>query len=175
MKWDRGMRNIHIFSEWYFTLTILAMYRTWQDIKAISKYRLSISLQMQNKMLSSWVWKKDLLVKRHKLTCLKMTDSITSVLSTSQTNSTGWSLQQNSTGKQSCSHQTSENSKDDNNQTTLSAVSHCKQNPFKSLMTAGHSSAIHIHHHKGCQKVKTQQCYHDLKNQDLLIRAYYIY
>lgn len=44
-------------------------------------------------------------------------------------------------------------SEQDKNQTTSSAVNHSRQNPFKSWLTAGHPSAVHIHHHKGCQKV----------------------
>lgn len=60
--------------------------------------------------------------------------------------------------EKSCSCRTGEKkkkkkSKQDKNQTTSSAVNHSTQNPFKSWLTAGHPSAIHIHHRKGCQKV----------------------
>lgn len=123
------------------------MYQIWQDIKLISKHRLSVSFPRQNRMFSSWVIKKDLLLKRQKLTFskwlfqsfpfIKLSGKQHSLMFTARLN---W-------------HQTGENCKHDITQTTWSAVTHCKQNPCKSLTTAGQSSTTHIHHHRGCQKV----------------------
>lgn len=131
-------------------VSVLTKYQMWQDIKLISKHRLSVSLQRQNRMFSSWVMKQDLLLKRQKLTFSKWLPDLL-LSSNHQANSLAGCLQQDSTGtgpqppnqwKQQVWH----------NSNCL-ICSQSMQNPFKSLNPTGHSSTTHIHHHRGYQKV----------------------
>lgn len=110
-----------------------------------------VSLPRQNRILSSWVIKKRFITKKTQIDTFKITIPIPSFHQIIMANCIAWCLQQLAL---ILSHQIREKNRHDTTQTTWTAVSHCEQNPFNSLMTAGHSSnTSNIYHCWGCQKV----------------------